>query len=201
VSWQRPSYELRPASGERPALEIHRSTRRRRTASSSARGTVVVVRLPAGMEAGEEELMIERLVAKTTGRAQAERMGGDVALTARAHDLADRYVDGVRPSEVRWSGRMEQLLGSCSLGSQRIRISRRLATMPEFVLEYVLVHELVHLMVPDHSPAFHELAARYPHGERARGFLSGYKAGQLDAGIPDRNGAGELASAHDPSDG
>lgn len=185
MSQHRPPHEIRPASAGRPALEIHRSPRRRRSAVARPQGTALVLRLPAGMEPTEEELMIERLVAKVTGQLRAEQMGGDAALAARAARLADRYVDGVRPSEVVWSGRMEQQLGSCSLGSGRIRISRRLAAMPRYVLDCVLVHELAHLLVPDHSPSFHALMARYPQTERARGFLDGYRAGQLAVGVTD----------------
>lgn len=185
MSQQRPAREIRPARADVPTLEIHRSPRRRRSAAARAEGTAVVVRLPAGMELAEERLLIERLVAKVTGRQRAERMGGDDVLTRRAERLADRYLDGVRPSEIMWTGRMEQRLGSCSSGSGRIRISRRLATMPEFVLDYVVVHELAHLLEPNHSPAFHRLVARYPQTTRAQGFLEGYRAGQLAAGIPD----------------
>ncbi len=45
--------------------------------------------------------------------------------------------------------------------------------MPDHVLDYVLLHELAHLLVPGHGPAFWRLLASYPRLERARGFLDG----------------------------
>jgi hypothetical protein len=39
------------------------------------------------------------------------------------------------------------------------------------VLDYVIVHELAHLVVHGHGPAFWKLVNKYPLGERARGFL------------------------------
>jgi predicted metal-dependent hydrolase len=185
VSTPRPAREIRPARADLPTIEIHRSPKRRRSASARVNGTGVVVRVPADIDAEEEEVMIQRLVAKVTGRVRAERMGGDAALAARAEVLADRYLDGVRPKEVRWSSRMQYRMGSCSWGTGRIRISQQLASMPGYVLDHVLVHELAHLLVPDHSPSFHALVARHPETERAKGFLEGFSAGQLAAGIPD----------------
>jgi len=52
-----------------------------------------------------------------------------------------------------------------------IRISNRLAAEPGWVLDYVIVHELAHLLVPGHGPEFRALVDRYPRAERARGFL------------------------------
>jgi predicted metal-dependent hydrolase len=180
----RPTVEHRPAAGTWPALEIHRSPRRRRSAQAHPDGTAVVVRLPAGLEREEEERLIQSLVHKVTRRAQAQALGGDGALEARAVDLADRYLDGVRPTAVRWSSRMTRLYGSCTPGTGEIRISQQLATAPRWVLDAVLVHELAHLVVADHGPAFHALVARYPQADRARGWLEGFSAGQLAAGRP-----------------
>ena len=60
----------------------------------------------------------------------------------------------------------------CS-NDERIRISHRLATMPDFVLDYVLIHELAHLLEANHGRQFWDLVYRYPKTERARGFLIG----------------------------
>jgi predicted metal-dependent hydrolase len=189
-----PPIEHRPAAGTWPALEIHRSPRRRRSAQAHADGDRVVVRLPAGLPADEEERLIGGLLRKVVGRSQASALGGDAALLARAVQLADRYLDGIRPTAVRWSPRMQRRYGSCSPASGEIRISDRLASAPRWVLDAVLVHELAHLVVADHSPAFHALVARFPEAERARGWLEGFTAGQLASGVPAAGGAGVTAA-------
>jgi predicted metal-dependent hydrolase len=181
-----PPVEHREAAPGRPPLEIHRSPRRRRSASAIPRDGVVVVRLPAGLPAPEEERLIDGLVRKVTGARRAEALGGDAELERRAAELADTYVGGVRPTSVRWSGRMRRQHGSCTPNSGAIRISRDLASAPRYVLDHVLVHELAHLVVADHSPAFAEIVARNPDAERARGWLEGFAAGQLAAAaLPD----------------
>jgi predicted metal-dependent hydrolase len=52
-----------------------------------------------------------------------------------------------------------------------IRVSSALGAYPRWVLDYVVVHELAHLVHPDHGAAFWGLVDRYPRAERARGFL------------------------------
>lgn len=172
--------EYRPARDGMPPVEVIRSPRRRRTAAASLRDGVVVVRVPADAAPEEVERMVARLVGRVTGRAQAEQVGGDDALARRAARLAERYLDGVRPTSVQWSSRMQRQWGSCTPSKGTIRISDRLASMPTYVLDAVLVHELAHLIEPNHSPAFHALIDRYPDTPRARGFLEGYEAGRGD---------------------
>jgi predicted metal-dependent hydrolase len=72
---------------------------------------------------------------------------------------------------VAWTDRQRSRWGSCSPSTGEIRVSRRLAEWPAWVLDYVLVHELAHLVEPNHSAAFHRLVDRYPRSERAKGFL------------------------------
>lgn len=179
----RPSVEHRPATGTVPPLEIHRSPRRRRSAAAAARDGVVVVRLPAGLAKDEEERLVADLVRRVTGASRAAARGGDAALERRAGQLADRYLDGVKPTSVRWSPRMRHRYGSCTPSQGTIRISRELASAPSYVLDHVLVHELAHLQVADHGPRFHALVDRYPEAARATGWLEGYRAGRLAAGV------------------
>jgi hypothetical protein len=179
--------ERRPATAVRPELELVRSSRRRRSATAFARDGRIVVQLPAGMAAAEEERLIARLVDKVTGRARARAVGDGDRLAARAARLADAYVDGVRPTSVRWSSRMARRWGSCTPEDGSIRLSDRLAGFPGYVLDYVIVHELAHLVEPGHGRAFHAIVDRYPDAQRARGFLDGiqHAAGTVPSAEPD----------------
>jgi hypothetical protein len=180
-----PALEHRPAGAGHPPLEIHRSARRKRGAEAHARDGTIVVRLPAGLPAADEERVIGQLVRRLTGAQRAAALGGDDGLERRAAHLADRYLDGVRATSVRWSARMGRRYGSCTPTDGTIRISRDVAGMPGFVRDYVLLHELAHLRVADHSAAFHALLDHYPHRDRARGYLEGFTAGRLAAATPD----------------
>lgn len=167
-----------------PPFEVVRSARRRRSAAARARedGTIVV-RVPAGLPAEEEDRLVRKLVDKVAGLDRARARGGDAELRARADALADAYLDGVRATSVSWSSRMTTRWGSCSTHSGAIRISDRLAPAPDWVLDGVLVHELAHLHHADHSPAFHALADRYPQAARVRGFLEGMTFAQTQLGM------------------
>src|SRR5665648_737842 len=51
-----------------------------------------------------------------------------------------------RPTSVAWSGRQGRRWGACSVADGAIRISTRVQGMPAWVLDYVLLHELAHLL-------------------------------------------------------
>lgn len=172
-----PGVEYLAATTTRPPVEVHRSARRRRGGQAALRDGRVVVRIPAGLPPEEDRAMVDALLGKVLRARSSAQRGGDDWLRARADRLADRYLDAVRATDVRWSRRMQHRWGSCTPATGQIRISDRLATVPDLVLDYVLVHELAHLHVSGHSARFHALVDRYPHVERARGYLDGYQAG------------------------
>lgn len=190
--------ERRPAQGVNPPLELVRSTRRRKTATAFPRDGVVVVQLPAGLSSGEEERMISSLVGRVTGAARAKRLGGDDELWERAAELADRYVDGVRPTSITWSNRMRRRYGSCTPVDGTIRISSEVADWPAYARDYILVHELAHLLHADHSPAFKAVVAHYDGYERAQGFIDGLALAAARAGIVTEDA--EDAGDHDERD-
>jgi predicted metal-dependent hydrolase len=163
-----------------PDVEVRRSARRRRTVSAYRDGERTVVLIPARMTKAEEAhwvaTMLARL-ARSDARSAARRGAGDDALRRRALALSGRHLDGrARPDTVRWVTNQRTRWGSCTPAERTIRLSHALREMPEWVVDYVLVHELAHLLVADHSAAFWELVGRYPMAERARGYLLGVAA-------------------------
>ena len=48
--------------------------------------------------------------------------------------------------------------------------------MPNWVVDYVLVHELAHLFEAKHNETFWAWVDRYPQAERAKGYLAGWSA-------------------------
>ncbi|GAA4098803.1 M48 metallopeptidase family protein [Nonomuraea soli] len=117
--------------------------------------------------------MLERLAAK-----EKRRRPTDEGLLERANELSLKYLDGMaRPVSVRWVDNQQHRWGSCTPENGTIRISTRIRGLPEWVINYVIIHELVHLLVPSHGPKFWKLVEQYPKAERARGFLEGFSAG------------------------
>ncbi|MGW4424107.1 M48 metallopeptidase family protein [Streptosporangium sp. NPDC004631] len=155
-------------------VEVRRSSRRRRTVSAYRDGEKTIVLLPAGLSSTDEEQWVRRMLDRLAAKEQRRRPSDD-DLFERATELSARYLDGeARPSSVRWVDNQQHRWGSCTPDHGTIRISTRLRGMPSWVVDYVIVHELVHLLVPSHGPRFWSLVEHYPKAERARGFLEGF---------------------------
>jgi predicted metal-dependent hydrolase len=156
-----------------PTIEVRRSRRRKRTVTAYREAGKVVVCMPATFTRAEEQRWIETML-RRLDTADARRRPTDDRLLARSRELSQRYLDGrAEPASVRWSGNQKTRWGSCTPADAAIRISDRLKGVPAWVLDYVLVHELAHLLVAEHSDEFWVLVNRYPRTERARGFLDG----------------------------
>lgn len=150
-------------------VRVIRSAKRHKTVSARVVKGAIQVRIPAWMSEEQED----RTVASIVARLEEKRRCGGVDLEARARELARRF-DFPEPASIRWSTKQRHRWGSCTTATGHIRISSRLAEVPPWVLDHVIVHELAHLVVPDHSPAFHELLARNPLSERATGYLMAF---------------------------
>nr|BFD82806.1 M48 family metallopeptidase [Streptomyces sp. Xyl84] len=162
-----------PAAGP---IEVRRSTRRRRTVSAYRDGDRTVVLIPARMSEAEERRWVNVMLGKLAAQ-ESRRSPGDTELAARAARLSAQYYDGrARPASVRWVTNQNTRWGSCTPAEGSIRLSHRLRGMPEYVVDYVLLHELAHLLVPGHGPDFWRLLEAYPRTERARGYLEGVAA-------------------------
>jgi predicted metal-dependent hydrolase len=153
-------------------VEVVRSPRRRKTITAEHRGGSVVVRLPAGMTRAEERRWVHRMVTRLTERERLERLNARRNLDRAADRLNREHFGGrLRWSSIRFVSNQRDRYGSCTPDDGTIRISHLVAEYPAWVRDYVVVHELAHLVAPAHSARFWELVGRYPLAERARGFL------------------------------
>lgn len=132
--------------------------------------------VPARLSPAEERRWVDTILERLAER-ERRRRPSDTTLFERARELSIRHLDGrATPSSVRWVDNQRTRWGSCTPDDGTIRLSTRLRGMPSWVVDYVLVHELAHLLVPGHGPAFWALVNQYPKAERARGYLEGIAA-------------------------
>jgi len=175
------------AGTRKPVVEVRRSQRRRRTVSAYRDGERVVVLIPDQFSRAEESEGVDRMLARLAAR-EGRLARSDDELLARANRLIDLYLAGYAtkalPASVRWVTNQNGRWGSCTPADRSIRISHRVQEMPEWVIDYVLLHELAHLIVPSHNSRFWALVGRYPKAERARGYLEGVAAASSCAPLP-----------------
>lgn len=180
-------------SHRKTAVEVRRSTRRRRTVSAYREGDRTVVLIPDRMSADEEDRWVDVMLDKLAAQESKRMQGGDGELAERAARLSQRYLEGrAQPASVRWVTNQNTRWGSCTPAEGSIRLSHRLRGMPDYVVDYVLLHELAHLLVPGHGQRFWRLLDVYPPTERARGFLEGVVAAER---LPNCSGPAAVGEA------
>jgi predicted metal-dependent hydrolase len=178
-------------------VEVRRSRRRLRTVSAYRENGRTIVLIPARFTAAQEREWVERMLARLSAQ-DRRRRPGDAELMSRARELSRRYLAGrADPVRVSWASNQQHRWGSCTPEDRTIRVSTRLQGMPGWVLDYVLLHELAHLLERGHGPRFWALLEGYPRTERARGYLDGFAAArELSLGDDDPDAPGN----HDPDD-
>ena len=162
-----------PPSTSPPTVKISYSDRRQRTVSARPLpdGSIEIL-APQGISEADLKPIVEKLTQRLQRRAERSLRVSDDDLARRAQELNQRYFGGrLRWTSIRYVTNQAKRFGSCTPGLGTIRISDRVAKMPAWVRDYVLVHELAHLEQANHSPAFWKLVNRYPLTERARGYL------------------------------
>ncbi len=166
-------------------VEVRRSKRRVRTVSAYREGERIVVLIPASLTRKEEAEWVETMVARIE-KAEQKSLLSDDELLERALQLSDRYLGGLgTPVSVRWVTNQNSRWGSCTPGDRTIRLSQRLERMPGWVIDYVIVHELAHLLEPGHDAKFWAWVDRYPQAEKAKGYLLGWSAAAHVEAPPD----------------
>lgn len=90
-------------------------------------------------------------------------------LKARIEPLIARWQDVIGVQINEWSVKqMTTRWGTCNINAKRIWINLELAKKPEECLEYIIVHELVHLLEKHHNDNFKALMDKYLPDWRTR---------------------------------
>ena len=157
---------------------VIRSRRRKRNVSAYRQAGRIVISIPARMSKADERAVIPEMIAKVRAMEVLPDREPD-ALIARAMELLSRYAPeiGRIPASVEWRT-MAERWGSCTSVDGTIRLSTRLKSAPDHVLDYVLFHEAIHLLHEDHGSEFQELLARFPQGGVSQAYLDGYEAAE-----------------------
>ncbi|MBZ8176907.1 DUF45 domain-containing protein [Corynebacterium poyangense] len=159
-----------------PKVEIIRSPKRKKTISGRWQDGRIVVRVPARLTRSQEDRLVADLVNKMKAKAHHAQSWSDEHLERRARALNQTYLESrAHFSGIRWADNQKHRWGSCTPDTGSIRISSQLKTVPGYVLDAVIVHELVHTFIPHHGPEFYQWANKVPHAERAQGYLEAYQ--------------------------
>ena len=162
------------------SVDIRRSKRRKKTISGRMNGEQMVVMIPHRLNPTDMFLAVHNMVERLSRKTQVTVETND-ELLIRAQRLNQRHLENrATVAEIKWVTNMDRQWGSCSPKSNRIRISHRLQVVPDYVLDTVIIHELVHTFVPNHSKEFYRWAERAPHYERARGYLEAFQRWKHD---------------------
>lgn len=154
---------------------VIRSARRTRSVQARLVGGVAEIRIPAHFTDAQEREAVTEMLAKLDRKTKARPLDDD-ALRTRADSLNANVLDGqARIGSIRWVSNQRSRWGSCTVATGDIRISDRLKQVPDYVLNAVIVHELTHTFIPNHSAEFYEWADKVPYAERARGYLEAYQ--------------------------
>ncbi len=153
-------------------VQVIRSRRRRRTVSARMVKDTLLVHAPAALSPER----LETIVADFKIKFEKKRIKDDLERNEPLEDIADRlnqkyFAGKLRIHSIEYSIKHNSKFGCCLYKSGDIRISHKVGLMPKWVRDYVIIHEMAHLLEPNHGRAFWELMSHYKFSERAKGYL------------------------------
>jgi len=153
-------------------VEVKRSKRRKRTISARLDGDIMYVCAPVDTPEKELNRIIKNFEKTFAKRELKRKLDKERNLREVFNELNKIYFDGkIKIKSIEYVTNQKKIYGSCNYKRKTIRISHYLAHMPEWVRNYVIIHEMGHVLEPNHSKAFWDIVYRYKLAERARGFL------------------------------
>ena len=165
-----------------PQYRVVRKERRRRSISAFRQGGVIEIHIPAKMSKRQELEIIPEMIAMVLRREGRSRKT-DLQLLEIGMELLAKYLPDfdVAPASINWRN-MSERWGSCTTVDRTIRISDRLIGAPNYVLNYIIFHELIHLRIPGHDQDFYNYLNRFTDQQKCEAFLEGFELGSQSGG-------------------
>jgi predicted metal-dependent hydrolase len=179
---KRRSQSLPTLSSNLPQYRVVRKERRRRSISAFRQGGVIEIHIPAKMSKRQELEIIPEMIAMVLRREGRSRKT-DLQLLEIGMELLAKYLPDfdVAPASINWRN-MSERWGSCTTVDRTIRISDRLIGAPNYVLNYIIFHELIHLRIPGHDQDFYNYLNRFTDQQKCEAFLEGFELGSQSGG-------------------
>ena len=160
-------------------IEIIRSAKRSKTVTGEFKDGRLRVHVPALLSKEQEEHYVATIVARVERRETRQLLNEGDPLLKRAAELNAQYFEGkLEIASATYVTNQNSRFGSCSVRRKTIRLSHHLMEVPAWVRDYVLMHEMAHLIEPGHNRRFWELVNRYPRTQEARRYLKAFARGE-----------------------
>ncbi len=155
-------------------LSVSVERKRVKNVNARLRGSTLYISAPPQMPSKRVEEISEDLARGLLRRERARQVNNEEDALALALKVARRFERRPRVDKALFVTNQRARWGSYSQRTRTIRLNAALRSMPRWVLEAVVAHELAHAIYPDHSPAFWELLRGvYPATDQAQAFLTG----------------------------
>jgi predicted metal-dependent hydrolase len=179
-------YTIRDARGNLIRVGLRRDKRLKKTSRwERMPDGSLLIRVPYRLPRHKVSSLLEQVTTQLDKSTVMHAHRTDADLHQRAELINRKHFSGkIQWNAIRWVSNMQSRLGSCTRGGPtdgQIRISDKIKNWPDWVVDYVIAHELLHRRHSNHSDSFwNDLRSAYPLTEQARGFIHGvgFAAGQ-----------------------
>jgi predicted metal-dependent hydrolase len=152
-------------------LKLVYSKKRKKTIQAKLMDDQIFIYLPGDISKEDEKEWIKKMLSRIEKQQKQQELNTDTELFERAQYLNNKYFNGELVFEIKYVVNQKSKFGSCNPNTKTIRMSHHVAKMPRWVQDYMILHEMAHLLHPNHGKEFWKLVNRYRYTERAKGFL------------------------------